>query len=187
MHHTLSVSMILWFISPLLGNTLRYIILALVLMVFTAYVVDLYSPSCRLARLEDAIKAAKDTLTYAMENCSRDYLELMDLADCLIHVKISTSNIRIQLLDASSLAKWSLKIMEGINECTKKVEGINMSVLHIMEGDQYQLKKSSQEKREVIDAITLQPTRHVQERVFRVRRRLAPSPAAISALPESEM
>ncbi|KAJ7042836.1 hypothetical protein C8F04DRAFT_1074991 [Mycena alexandri] len=179
--------MILWLISPVLGNTLRYIILALVLTTLTAYAVDLYSPSCRLARLEDAIKAAKDILTRA-ENCSRDYLELMDMADCLIHVEISTSNIRIQLLDASGLAKWSLKIMERINECTKKVEGINTSVLRIMEGEhQYQLKKSSQEKREVIDAITLPPTRHVQERAFRVRRRLAPSPAAISALPESEM
>ncbi|KAJ7042999.1 hypothetical protein C8F04DRAFT_1075667 [Mycena alexandri] len=170
MHHTLSVSIILWLISPVLGNTLRYIILALILAAFTAYAVNLFSPSRRLIRLEDAIKTVEDILARAMESCSRDYLELMDLADCLIHVEISASKIRIQLLNASSLEKWSLKIMERINECTKKVEEINTSVLRIMEGEhQYQLNKSSREKREVIDAIILPPTR-MQERV---RRRLA--------------
>ncbi|KAJ7750901.1 hypothetical protein B0H16DRAFT_1549480, partial [Mycena metata] len=84
MHYTLSASIVLWLISPVLGNTLRYIILAFVLTAFAAYAVDLCSASRRLARLEDAIKAAEAILTRATENCSRDYLELMGLADCLI-------------------------------------------------------------------------------------------------------
>ncbi|KAJ7744179.1 hypothetical protein B0H16DRAFT_995462 [Mycena metata] len=165
-------------ISPILGNTVCYIFLALVLTAFTAYGVNLYNPSRRLARLEDAINAAEDNLTHAMENCPKDYLELMDLMDSLFQAKISTSNIRIQLLAASGLAKWSLKITKRINECTKKVKKINTTALYIMEGEhQYQLTKSSKEKLEVINAITLPPTRHAQERVFRVRRRFAPSPA----------
>ncbi|KAJ7735923.1 hypothetical protein B0H16DRAFT_1460602 [Mycena metata] len=140
MHHTIFVPIILWFISPVLGNTLRYIILALVLTAFTAYAANLCGASRRLARLEDAIEATEAILTRATENCSRDYLELIDLADCLIQA--------------------SLKIMERIDECTKKVEEINTSVLRIMEGErQHRLKKSSKEKREIIDAITPPSTR----------------------------
>ncbi|KAJ7699769.1 hypothetical protein B0H16DRAFT_1643645, partial [Mycena metata] len=66
-------ALILWLLYPVLGNTLRYIILGLLLALLVAYVVGYYTPSRMVLRLENTITTLRKTLDHAMLNCPRDW------------------------------------------------------------------------------------------------------------------
>ncbi|KAJ7697285.1 hypothetical protein B0H16DRAFT_1646584 [Mycena metata] len=72
-------ALILWLLSPILDNTLRYIFLGLLLALLVTYIVDQYIPSRMVLRLENTVKTLRHTLDHAMGNCPRDWAELREL------------------------------------------------------------------------------------------------------------
>ncbi|KAJ7038854.1 hypothetical protein C8F04DRAFT_1179203 [Mycena alexandri] len=150
-------ALVLWLVSPVLGNTLRYTILGLSLALLVAYTVDHYTPSRMVFRLENTIKTLQNTLDRTVANCPRDCLELRELGYQLTQVELSVSKIRCQLLDMSGLAMWKKYfqglrgIFKSITECNKKVKDIDTSVLRIMEGErERQLHTRVEEQRDIL-------------------------------------
>ncbi|KAJ7699764.1 hypothetical protein B0H16DRAFT_1749292 [Mycena metata] len=152
-------ALILWLLSPILDNTLRYIFLGLLLALLVAYIIDQYTPSRMVLRLENTIGALRHTLDHAMGNCPRDWAELRELGYQLTQVELSISGILHRLLDVS-LATWKKYfqglrgIFKNITECNKDVKDIDTSVLRIMEVErEHQLRIRAGEERIIIDAL----------------------------------
>ncbi|KAJ7161150.1 hypothetical protein C8R46DRAFT_1223461 [Mycena filopes] len=141
MSAAIMASLILWLISPVLGNTLRYIILALVLVLLFAVAVDCQTPTHKLVTLDRAIKLAEDTLIRALAECLRDRIEPQLLSSSLTHVEITVCDIRTELLSMGSLDTWTeyirtmQELLKSIAKCAKKVEEIRLSVLRIVEAE----------------------------------------------------
>ncbi|KAJ7735940.1 hypothetical protein B0H16DRAFT_1695510 [Mycena metata] len=146
-------ALILWLLSPVLDNTLRYTILGLLLALLVAYAVDHCTPSRMILRLEDTTKTLRETFDHAMANCPRDWAELRELG-CKL------TQIRRHLLDISSLATWKeyfrglRGIFKTIRECNKEVKDLQTSVLRIMEAEhEHQLLMRVEEERGIFNAL----------------------------------
>ncbi|KAJ7699774.1 hypothetical protein B0H16DRAFT_1484106 [Mycena metata] len=176
-------ALILWLLSPVLGNTLRYIILGLLLVLLVAYIVGYYTPSRMVVRLEITIKTLRNTLKHAKANCPMDLAKLAEMGCQLTQVEVLVPGIRGQLLDIGSLETWKeyfqglQGIFKTIAECNKEVKDIQTSVLRIMEAEhERQLHMHMEEERGILDALM----GHV-EYVGLVRRR---RPRKVDALPK---
>ncbi|KAJ7735943.1 hypothetical protein B0H16DRAFT_1695513 [Mycena metata] len=175
-------ALILWLLSPVLGNTLRYIILGLLLMLLVAYIVGYYTPSRMVVRLENAIKTLRNTLKHA-KNCPMALAKLAEMGCQLTQVEVSVPGIRGQLLDMGSLETWKeyfqglRGIFKTIRECNKEVKDIQTSVLRIVEGEhERQLLMRVEEERGILNALM----DHVEEIGLVRRRRLR----IVDTLPE---
>ncbi|KAJ7699765.1 hypothetical protein B0H16DRAFT_1903138 [Mycena metata] len=153
-------ALILWLLSPVLGNTLRYIILGLLLMLLITYLVRYYTPSRMVLRLEITIKTLRNTLKLAKKNCPMDWAKLAETEFQLTQVEVSVPGIRGQLLDMDSLGTWKeyfqglRGIFKTITECNKEVKDIQASVLRIIEGEhERQLLMRVEEERGILDAL----------------------------------
>ncbi|KAJ7699773.1 hypothetical protein B0H16DRAFT_1643651, partial [Mycena metata] len=176
-------ALILWLLSPVLSNTLRYIILGLLLVLLVAYIVGYYTPSRMVVRLEITIKTLRNTLKQAKKNCPMDLTKLTEMGCQLTQVEVSVPGIRGQLLNIDSLGTWKeyfqglRGIFKTIMECNKEVKDIQASVLRIIEGEhERQLLMRVEEERGIFNALM----GHVED-VGLVRRR---RPRNVDALPE---
>ncbi|KAJ7735935.1 hypothetical protein B0H16DRAFT_125207 [Mycena metata] len=176
-------ALILWLLYPVPGNTLRYIILGLLLVLLVAYVVGYYTPSRMVLRLENTITTLRKTLDHAMLNCPRDWAGLSEMGCQLTQVELSLTGIRQQLLDIGGLLVWRKyfqglrEIFKSITECKKEVKDIQTSVSRIMEGEhERQLRLHVAEERGTLNALI----GHVED-IGLVRRRRARN---VDALPE---
>ncbi|KAJ7735933.1 hypothetical protein B0H16DRAFT_1574775, partial [Mycena metata] len=128
-------ALILWLLSPVLGNTLRYIILGLLLALLVAYIIGYYTPSRMVLRLEITINTLRNTLKHAKANCPMDFAKLAEMGCQLTQVEVSVPGIRGQLLDMDSPGTWKeyfqglRGIFKAIMECNKEVKDIQTSVL----------------------------------------------------------
>ncbi|KAJ7735934.1 hypothetical protein B0H16DRAFT_1574781 [Mycena metata] len=177
------VALILWLLSPVLGNTLRYIILGLLLTLLIAYLVRYYTPSRMVLQLENTIKTLRNTLKHAKANCPMDLTKLAEIGCQLTQVELSVPRIRGHLLDIGSLAmrKKYFQDLRGIfktiMECNKEVKDIQTSVLRIIEAEhERQLCMRVEEERNIFNALM----GHVED-IGLVRRR---RPRNVDALPE---
>ncbi|KAJ7750908.1 hypothetical protein B0H16DRAFT_1460609 [Mycena metata] len=153
-------ALILWLLSPVLGNTLRYIILGLLLMLLVAYIVGYYTPSRMVVRLENAIKTLRNTLKHAKKNCPMDWAKLAEMECQLTQVEVSVPGIRGQLLDMDSLGTWKeyfqglRGIFKTITERNKEVKDLQTSVLRVMEAEhEHQLLMRVEEERGIFNAL----------------------------------
>ncbi|KAJ6554428.1 hypothetical protein B0H19DRAFT_1071829 [Mycena capillaripes] len=151
------------------GDTFRYIIVALVSASLVAYFAHRQGPSYKLARVEDALKTAEESLESAKANCTRSHVELMDLASRLLEAKLSASNIRTRLLKARNVTDWReyLKkigaIMQSIKQCFKDVKEIQTSTLLTIEAErEHEFSEDLRESRDILDAVISSATRHVR-------------------------
>ncbi|KAJ7161153.1 hypothetical protein C8R46DRAFT_1353774 [Mycena filopes] len=135
---------ILWIISPVIGNTLRYIILAFLLALFFLFAAYCQTPSHKLVILRCAIKLTEDTLVRALVECLRDHRNLQLLSESLMQAKIGLETWKEYVQ-----AVWG--VLRSISECAKKVEQIRVSVLRIVEAEhKYKLQRASEETRAII-------------------------------------
>ncbi|KAJ7750904.1 hypothetical protein B0H16DRAFT_1460606 [Mycena metata] len=176
-------ALILWLLSPVLGNTLRYIIAGLLLALLVAYAVNHCAPSRMVLRLENTIKTLRKTFNHAMANCPRDWTELRELGCQITQVELSVSRIRRHLLDISSFVTWKKYFQDlrgtfkTITECNKELKDIQKSILRIIEGEhERQLRLRAEEERGSFNALM----GHVEDIGLVHRRR----PRNVDALPE---
>ncbi|KAJ7777168.1 hypothetical protein B0H16DRAFT_1879298 [Mycena metata] len=179
-------ALILWLLSPVLGNTFRYILLGLLLALPVAYIVRYYTPSRMVLRLEITIKTSRNTVKHAEKNCPMDLAKLAEMGCQLTQVEVSVPGIRGQLLDMGSLETWKeyfqslRRIFETITECNKEVKDIQTSVLRIIEGEhRRQLLMRVEEERGILYALM----GHVED-VGIVRRRRPMIRMNVDSLPE---
>ncbi|KAJ7735930.1 hypothetical protein B0H16DRAFT_1731054 [Mycena metata] len=165
-------ALVLWLLSPVLDNTLRYTILSLSLALLVAYLVRYYTPWHMVLRLEITIKTLRNTLNHAKAKCPMD-LQLTKLTEMgcqLTQVEVSVSGIRGQLLDIGSLSTWK-KYFQGLRgifkTITERVKDLQTSVLRIVEGEhERQLRLRVEEECGIFNALM----GHVED-VGLVRRR----------------
>ncbi|KAJ6583951.1 hypothetical protein DFH09DRAFT_1075567 [Mycena vulgaris] len=104
-------SIVLWILSLIPNNLIRYIALGLVSAWFIVASVHLQNPTARMQHLEDAIKSAEETLERAKSNCARNRLDLGEGESRLLHYRRPRSRP----------VYWNLAACAGWNIC-KPVE-----------------------------------------------------------------
>ncbi|KAJ6461350.1 hypothetical protein C8R45DRAFT_1028128 [Mycena sanguinolenta] len=135
----------------------RYIlVLGLVL-----YAADRHRPSNKLGSLQASIDSVEKTLESAN---TRNYAELMDVRSEFSEIKLSTSNIKYQLLETRHVSTWNelkeyvrntKEMRQSINGCKKKVEEIRTSILRLIEVEhQRKLSEDIQTSREITFSFT---------------------------------
>ncbi|KAJ7652249.1 hypothetical protein B0H17DRAFT_1215032 [Mycena rosella] len=169
---TLQASVLLGALSVLPGNSVRYIGLGLASASLGVYAAYYYSPSQKLARLEDAITVAENVLARARLDCTRNQVELMDRASCILETKLSASKIRTQILEGrdSTWGNYSHAIggiIRRIDMCAKDIKEIQSATMLTIETErQRKLCEGIKESKEVLNMIVCAPTRrtHLQSR-----------------------
>jgi hypothetical protein len=77
-------SMVLWIISLIPNNVVRYIGLALLSAWFMIFSVRRQHPSAKMEQLENSIKKTEEILEHARLNCARKHLDLADIGSRLL-------------------------------------------------------------------------------------------------------
>ncbi|KAJ7493477.1 hypothetical protein FB451DRAFT_1550965 [Mycena latifolia] len=141
------------------GNTFRYIGLGLASASLTVYAVHHQGPSQKLARLEGTVKDTEEIMEQAKLDCLRNGVELMDRETRLLHVKLSVSKIKSQMLEARD-TPWNeyfqkiIGIWQSIDKGEKDIKQIQTSTLLTIEGErQRRLSEGIKESREIFDAV----------------------------------
>ncbi|KAJ7455014.1 hypothetical protein B0H11DRAFT_259498 [Mycena galericulata] len=170
---TLRSSAIFWVISLLPSAIASYTGLGITSASLAVYILHRQSPSERLGRLEDAIKAGEEILKRAKSVCGREYVSLVGLEGRLLqyvrpaHVidsgnnmfraKLSASKIQTRILKAGDDKVWqkylqTLRgIMQSIDECARQVKEVHTETLLTMEDErQRQISEGIKESQEVI-------------------------------------
>ncbi|KAJ7123732.1 hypothetical protein C8R44DRAFT_152032 [Mycena epipterygia] len=168
------------------GTTFGYICLGLGCVSPVIYAAYHHLPSKKLARLEDAIKAAEELLKRAKADCARDRLELMDVESRLLQAKWLASEIQSQMLEAGGLSTLfesnaviardlsarisacygSLKkylqgvrgITKSIGKCRKEVERIHTATLVIIQAERRRKLSEDIKEARVVTAVLRSPT-----------------------------
>ncbi|KAF7369748.1 hypothetical protein MVEN_00306600 [Mycena venus] len=175
MGNAISTSIIHWTLAPIPGNTLRFIVLGLVVASLFIYAVDRQCPLHKLGRVEDAIELAEGILQHAKSNCPRNHMELMDNEGRLLEAKLSASKIQTRLLKTRDDTTWKeylqnlWGILQSINECAKEVKETETSMLLTIQAEhERQLSADIKNSHEILESITssTRPSRTSTRRRF---------------------
>ncbi|KAJ6461354.1 hypothetical protein C8R45DRAFT_1028146 [Mycena sanguinolenta] len=159
MGNALSTPIVLGAISLIPYN--RYILGSLGLASLLWYAADRHRPSNKLATLEASIESVEKTLESAN---MRNYAELVHVRSEFSEIKLSTSNIKYQLLETRNVStrnelkvyvRNTKEIWQSIKGCEKKVEEIRTSILRLTELEhQRKLSEDIQTSREITFSFT---------------------------------
>ncbi|KAJ7061636.1 hypothetical protein C8F01DRAFT_1286475 [Mycena amicta] len=146
-------------VSLIPHQVLHYLGLAVVSSSMVLYGVHYNRPSVRLRRLNDYVKTTREILAHARRTCVRDHLELMVEDGRLLQVKLSTSNIQSQVLEARNVP-WKVYfqtlgvVIRTIIDCEREVRQIQTATLLIIEAEnRRQLRNVIAETREIVNAV----------------------------------
>ncbi|KAF7335211.1 hypothetical protein MSAN_02354400 [Mycena sanguinolenta] len=129
------------------------------------YAADRQRPSKKFGPLDASINSVGESLKVALNaTCRMSYVELMDVTRDFYEVKLSVSNIKLQLLETHHVSTWkelkeyiqnAREMWQSIHRCGKRVEDIRTSIERVIEAEnRRELLEGIRTSREIMSSLT---------------------------------
>ncbi|KAF7364746.1 hypothetical protein MVEN_00344500 [Mycena venus] len=132
------IYLVLVIVAAIPNHTLRYIGLALIIVLILFCTIQLRSPSTQLHHLATVIDDTDVLIRHAMARCPRDYFTLTEQMGRLLEASKSASLIKCRILNSQNEGlSWNKYrvLAKDIEECRKRVKSICTEVKLIMEAE----------------------------------------------------
>ncbi|KAJ7490486.1 hypothetical protein FB451DRAFT_1552192 [Mycena latifolia] len=125
-----TVVILLWFLSLIPNNVLRYTLLVIASCLALLYVIHFKRPSIQLSRLEQLVQNTETIIHDAKLHCVRDLASLLEKWVELLKIKRAASKIESRILETNDTLTWSeYRLLSGdISDCAKRVKEIRTAV-----------------------------------------------------------
>ncbi|KAJ7490487.1 hypothetical protein FB451DRAFT_1361352 [Mycena latifolia] len=133
----LTVAILLWLLSLIPNNALRYTFLAIVASLALLYAIHLRRPSTQLSQLEHLVQKTEGTILDAKLHCTRDLANLLEKGVDLLKIKRAASKIHSRILETNETFTWKKYrlLSRDISDCAKSVKEIRTAVQLIVEAE----------------------------------------------------
>ncbi|KAJ7143818.1 hypothetical protein C8R44DRAFT_758967 [Mycena epipterygia] len=145
----LQSSILLWALLLIPSNVFHYVALGTAAITLPIYATYYLHPSTHLGRVNSAIIATTEILTWAKSECTRNHFDLAEKEGRLLQAKLAVSKIRSHLLEARGTS-WKIyyqkirAISQSLDKCERQLREIETAILLIIE---------TEEERELIENI----------------------------------
>ncbi|KAJ7490495.1 hypothetical protein FB451DRAFT_1389279 [Mycena latifolia] len=167
----LTVAILLWFLSLIPNNALRYALLAIVASLALLYAIHLRRPSTQLSQLEHFVQKTEGTILDAKLHCARDLGNLLEKWVELLKIKRSASKIQSRMLETNALTWKNYRLLShDISDCADSVKEIRTAVQLIVEAERQRKYTDDINETEVILTTVRSPrTCSFIDTIFRMR------------------
>ncbi|KAJ7441426.1 hypothetical protein FB451DRAFT_1191041 [Mycena latifolia] len=158
----LTVAILLWFLSLIPKNALRYTLLAIASCLALLYAIHFKRPSIQLSRLEHLVQNTETIIHDAKLHCARDLANLLKKGVELLKIKRALSKIQSRMLEMNTLT-WTEYhlLLRDISDCAKSVKEIRTAVQLIVEAERQRKYTDDINEMEVILTTVRSPSRDV--------------------------
>ncbi|KAJ7490490.1 hypothetical protein FB451DRAFT_1513125, partial [Mycena latifolia] len=126
----LTVAILLWLLSLIPNNALRYTLLAIASCLALLYTIHLKRPSTQLSQLEHLVQKTEGTILNAKLHCARDLANLLEKWVELLKIKRAASEIQSRMLETNTLTWTEYRLLSGgISDCTESVKEIRTALI----------------------------------------------------------
>ncbi|KAJ7490499.1 hypothetical protein FB451DRAFT_621152 [Mycena latifolia] len=158
----LTVAILLWFLSLIPNNALRYTLLAIVASLALLYAIHLKRPSTVMSQLEHLIQTTEGIIGDAKLHCTRDLANLLEKGVQLLKIKRSASKIQSRMLETKTLTWKKYRLLSrDISDCGKSVKEIMTAVQLIVEAERQRKYTDNINEMEVMLSTVRSPRRDV--------------------------
>ncbi|KAJ7430780.1 hypothetical protein FB451DRAFT_1198683 [Mycena latifolia] len=141
----LTVSILLWFMSFIPDNVLRYTLLAFTACLALLCAIHLERPLTQLSELGHLVQKTEITILDAKSHCSRD------LGNLLEKIKRSASKIQSRMLETNTTTWTEYRLLSrDISDCAKSAKEIRTAVQLIVEAERQRKYTEDIKETEVI-------------------------------------
>ncbi|KAJ7490519.1 hypothetical protein FB451DRAFT_1513171 [Mycena latifolia] len=158
----LTVTILLWFLSLIPNNALRYTLLVITACLALLYAIHLKRPATQLRQLEHLVQKTEEIIRDSKLHCARDLANLLEKGVELLKVKRSASKIQSRMLETTALTWKKYRLLSrDISICTKNIKEIQTAVQLIVEAERQRKYTDEINETEVILASLHAPGKFV--------------------------
>ncbi|KAJ7490501.1 hypothetical protein FB451DRAFT_1552201 [Mycena latifolia] len=158
----LTTAILLWFLSLIPNNALRYALLAIVASLALLYAIHLKCPSSLMSQLEHLIQTTEGIIGDAKLHCTRDLANLLEKGVQLLKIKGSASKIQSRMLETKTLTWKKYRLLSrDIYDSSESIKEIMTAVQLIVEAERQRKYTDDINEMEVMLSTVRSPLRDV--------------------------